>query len=350
MDSIVFDATTLMMDHIKGITAYCIHLCKALEEQGLTIRYVHKGSRRRNAAFIEQWTGKRSRGYWPYLSDPFLRGPSVFHGPDFKMIASPLWRRVVTVHDMAILHPDLLDERFCQIGGKALRRTMKKLPDAIITCTEFVAHEVATHFPEVADRIHPIFLGSDHLKPSGRVVSRENDYFLYVGTIEKRKNVGNILLAFEEFHRRNPETQLWIVGKTGYGCEDLLPRLEALERQGAVRQRGYVESEELSAIYEGAKGLLYPSLYEGFGIPVMEAMALGCPVITSREGAVSEVAGDCATKVDPGSPREICQAMEALHLDHPRELVERARQRARGYSWARCAEKTIEVYEAVSRG
>ena len=176
----------------------------------------------------------------------------------------------------------------------------------------------------------------------------EQPYVLYLGTIEPRKNVDTLLDAWSEFRFRG-DFDLVVAGASGWAAEKTLARLAS--RPPGVRYLGYVPEDELPGLMAGASAFVYPSLYEGFGFPVAQAMAAGVPVITSNTSCLPEVAGDGALLVDPAARRKFGAAMEKL-LD-VRRLAARAGEAAglaraqREYRWEICARKSLEFFRKL---
>jgi glycosyltransferase involved in cell wall biosynthesis len=178
--------------------------------------------------------------------------------------------------------------------------------------------------------------------------SKEN-YLLAVGTIEPRKNLKRVIQAFLVLkrHRKNLADRLLIVGTKGWGYDDTV---ELMQRHtDSVQFLGYVSDHELQNLYRKAKGLIYPSIYEGFGLPVLEAMASGCPVVTSDRSSLPEIGGDAVLYVNPHDILQIAAAMEKLLTDDGlrRTLAERGLARASRFSWERCAQETVAVYQKI---
>jgi glycosyltransferase involved in cell wall biosynthesis len=169
-------------------------------------------------------------------------------------------------------------------------------------------------------------------------------YFVYVGTIEPRKNLLRALRAFATLSSALPDHRFVLAGQPGWHCEDVLAEAEAAGRR--VLRLGYVPEEDLPLLYSQAEAAVYPSLYEGFGLPVVEAMACGTPVITSRSSSLEEIAGDAAALVDPLDERSIAEAMRAVATDAGlrASLKERGRANAARYTWDRTARETAEAY------
>lgn len=178
-------------------------------------------------------------------------------------------------------------------------------------------------------------------------------YFLFVGNLEPRKNLARTLRAFARVARSLPDHRFVIAGAAGWKYEDVLQEAARPDLAGRVELRGYVDERELPALYRNAVAFVYPSLYEGFGMPVIEAMACGTPVLTSNVAALPELADGAAVLVDPLDEKALADAMHALATDAG--LRERLRRqgpaRAAEYSWERTCDLTLDAYrEAAGRG
>jgi glycosyltransferase involved in cell wall biosynthesis len=179
-------------------------------------------------------------------------------------------------------------------------------------------------------------------------------YCLFVGNLEPRKNLARLVEAFARVRRRakagdDGGPQLVLAGTRGWLSGGIFRAVEAHDMAGTIRFTGYVPPADLPALYAGATCFVFPSLYEGFGLPVLEAMAVGTPVVASRVGAIPEVAGDAALLVDAQRPEEIADAIETVLADGGlrAELAARGRARAACFTWERVARQTLAVYEAV---
>jgi glycosyltransferase involved in cell wall biosynthesis len=177
----------------------------------------------------------------------------------------------------------------------------------------------------------------------------ERPYILYVGSVEARKNLIRLLEAYAQLRRWSSRWTLVIVGASSPKAERVHATVKRLNLSGAVHFPGYVADEDLPAIYNGADLLVFPSLYEGFGLPVLEAMACGTPVVTSNVSSLPEVAGEAALLVNPHNVEEIAGAMRrALEdADLAQALRQRGLDRARLFRWERTARETVEVYRRV---
>lgn len=173
-------------------------------------------------------------------------------------------------------------------------------------------------------------------------------YVLSVGVLQPRKNLPRLLKAFARLKAAHPgwPHRLVVVGKPGWGGQSAIGAPASSKRQSALVYTGYVDDDELPALYAGATAFAYPSLYEGFGLPVLEAMACGCPVLTSNRSSMCEIAGDAAQLVDPLSVDSIMRGLETLLSDNARcdELRQRGRERAAFFTTEQQARATLDVY------
>jgi glycosyltransferase involved in cell wall biosynthesis len=262
--------------------------------------------------------------------------------------------RVVTVHDLAAFHADTMPRDFAvMIRARIEQLARLEGPLAVITPTAAMGDELAERVPALAGRIHPVPHGCDHVAPPpAPVAAAAPPYFLFVGNVEKRKNVGGLVAAFGRCAARHAEARLVIAGKPGFGGEGIERAVAASPAADRIDRRPWLAPDALPALYAGARGLVFPTWYEGFGFPIVEAMRCGCPVITSDRGAMAEVAGDAALLVDPADTEAVAAAMgrlltdESLHAD----LVARGRRRSADFTWDRCAQETLTACAAVAGG
>src|SRR5437763_235314 len=299
-----------------------------------------------------------------------LGAPAALHALDADVahftngmvpIASPA-PTVVTIHDMSLrmyprYHP--------------LRRVLLNLPlvdlaakraDAIVTVSESAKHDIVRLYALNPDRVHVVHEAaapSFHRVTDPAELDRVRRRYgladrtvLYVGTIEPRKNLPKLVEAFASRHRAGElPHQLVCVGPYGWvsrGLEDVMRRSKVAD---AIRFTGYVPFEDLPALYSLAEIFVYPSMYEGFGLPVIEAMACGAPVVTGRAAALAEVGGDAVEKVDRIDADGFGEAMVRLARDPQRraELSARGLARAAQFSWTRAARQTVNIYREVAR-
>ncbi len=175
-------------------------------------------------------------------------------------------------------------------------------------------------------------------------------YWLFVGSLEPRKNLHNLLVAYTDYVRAHPAPKpLWLAGGSGWENASILKSLQPLEQQGLARRLGFVPDEQLAALYRGAQAVIFPSWYEGFGLPVLEAMTQGCPVICSSRTCLPETGGEAPFYIDPARPAEITNAMQQIEADAElrERLVLTGLHQAQKFSWKKVAKQTLAFYEQV---
>jgi glycosyltransferase involved in cell wall biosynthesis len=263
---------------------------------------------------------------------------------------------VATIYDVIFLkRPDCYPLGFRLYWNHALRATTERA-SAVLAMSEATAKDVESLLPGARGKVHAVRTGVNPaaFAPTHADAERLRDrravrppYFLYVGNITRRKNVPVLLDAFESV-RRQIRAKLVVAGALEFGGGEVLERI----RRGAegVTYLGRVADDELAALYQGALAFVYPSGDEGFGLPVLEAMASRVPVITTTGGALPEAAGDAALLVSPGSAAELGEAMKRVAGDAAfrASLVERGLARVAEHPWGRTAAQTVEIYEKAA--
>jgi glycosyltransferase involved in cell wall biosynthesis len=243
---------------------------------------------------------------------------------------------VVTIHDLAVLrHPETFN-RWTRAYSSALLPRVVRAAERVIAVSEFTRRELVEllRVPDGKVRVIPNAVGPP-FGPEGKAA--EGDYILAVGTLEPRKNLDRLVGAFERAGLNG--TRLLVTGARGWGNVEPAGR--------SVQWLGFVPDEELARLYRGARCVAYVSAYEGFGLPVLEAMACGAPVVAASTGAGPEVGGDAAVLVDPLDHEAIAAGLVEA-IDRADELRERGLARARDFDWKRVAEATVEVYREVA--
>jgi glycosyltransferase involved in cell wall biosynthesis len=254
---------------------------------------------------------------------------------------------VVTVHDVIFLkHPEFYPWWWRGYWKRAVERTVIRAR-AVVCVSGTTARDLESLLPGAHGKTVAILSGVSPAS-SAALPSSEEPYFLCVGTITARKNVGGLLDAID---RLEPGAPLLVVAGSVDPHAGDARRLEAASAAGRVKFLGRVSEAELASLYARARALVHPSLYEGFGFSVLEAMAAGCPVVACRAGAVPEVAGDAAILVEPGDAAALAEALRRVAADEGlrRDLSARGRARAAEFTWRRTAERTLEVYERIGR-
>lgn len=281
----------------------------------------------------------------------------LFHATNYGAPRRRGARLVVTVHDLTLL-------RFPELGTPALRahveRAIATLPEAdqIIADSQATRDDLIQLTATDASRVHVVYPGCDARFTNiaadaarATVAQRfglRHPYLLHVGTLEPRKNAVALLRAFERLVTGPAAGHtLVLVGRRGWIYEPILAALQAPALAGRVRLLDDVGNDDLPALYAAADLFVYPSLYEGFGLPVAEAMACGVPVITSATSSLPEVAGDAAIFVDPRDDAALAAAVARVlgDADLRATLAARGRTQAARFTWDRCARETLAVYE-----
>jgi glycosyltransferase involved in cell wall biosynthesis len=289
----------------------------------------------------------------------------VLHSPHYTAPILGRSRSVVTFCDAIFFsHPELhtLSKRllFRQMMKLAVRRAA-----AIIAISTSTARDLVRLFEGrlQPERVHVTTLAARNdfrqLNDAAgirRICHKHNLqaglFVLYVGALEPRKNVPILLRAFRDLVDRGFQQRLAIVGRRGWMFKDIYTTTQALKLEGKVIFTGHVPNEELPYLYNGARLFAYPSLYEGFGLPVLEAMACGAPVVTSNISSMPEIVGEAGLLVDPYDQMKLTEAMERLIVDDDlnHALRQQGVRRAAEFSWERTARETLKVYSAVCEG
>jgi glycosyltransferase involved in cell wall biosynthesis len=282
--------------------------------------------------------------------------------PNYMAPVIPTCPYVVTVHDLAVfLYPETFTFKK-RVLQRALLPTLVRGAAAILTPSEATRRDVLRLLPCDPRRVVAVPLAAgDEFKalPTPEQIRREREalqlpdrYVLAVGTLEPRKNLERLIRAFEQIACRHPDVHLVIAGGRGWRDESLRATLGDTPAKERIHTVGYVSPEALRVLYAQATALCYPSLYEGFGLPVAEAMAMGTPVLTSRGSSLDEVAAGAALAVDPLSVQELARELDRLLGDAGlrADLSRRGLQRASELTWQRTAEQTRAVFTRLKHG
>lgn len=278
------------------------------------------------------------------LTDAWAPGVGLFHGLNQRLPAHKRRRAAVTFHDLFVLTGEYSTPEFRQ-RFTALARQAAERADLIITVSHFTATQVRDLLGVEPARIRVIYHGV-HAPAKVAPLDQRQPWLLHVGALQSRKNVPRLVEAFEQ---TPPGWRLKLAGGAGYGSEAILHRIAQSRRRGDIDVLGYVSRAKLESLYARSSVLAFPSLDEGFGIPVLEAMAYGLPVVTASRSATVEVAGEAAVLTDPASVEAIAdgltRVMEDLAL---RETLQRAGAvRAAAFPWTRAVAETAAVYREL---
>lgn len=293
-------------------------------------------------------------------SATIARTVQLFHTTDHHIPVLRGIPTIATIMDVIpLLHPEWIKKDLKQLKRLLFVKSIRRA-DHIITISQHSKQDMINHLGIDPARISVTPLGVDPVYFQRiETVERETvlakynlqpGFFLSIGTLQPRKNLLRVLNAFEqlppEVRKAHP---LIVVGRDGWHNEALLPRLEALQQRGEGRWLSYLPQNEVMALLQSAGALVFASLYEGFGLPAIEAFAAQCPLIASNTTSLPEVTGDAAWPVDPHDAQSIAAAMQAV-LQHPEERERKVHlglERARQFTWSACAQQTLEVYQKV---
>lgn len=379
--NIAFDAIPLISDRITGI-GWCeagqtMAMAKLHPENTYTYNFFSRRDdhikMERIAPFAGDDIGTKLvhfSGYMYRAATTFVPVPySWFFGKDadishfFNYIVPPAvhGRTVVTVHDMVYkTFPETVRGRTKMMLDMGLKKSMKRA-DIIVTDSEFSKTEILKYFPqhEKKLRVAPCGVDLQKFRPCTeperipevkKSLGIEGDYLLYVGTIEPRKNLERLISAYHIFTQRHSGApKLVLAGGKGWLYDGIFAKVQELGLAQQVIFTKYVPAGDMNPLMCGATAFVFPSIYEGFGMPPLEAMACGVPVLSSDAASLPEVTGDCAVVCDAYSEESIADGLERLCSSEElrRELSRRGLERARTFTWERSAEILYDIYKEL---
>jgi glycosyltransferase involved in cell wall biosynthesis len=339
--TIALDATYSIGDVLSGVGLYSREMLFGLAAAHPEVRFDFCYRPHR---FFRSWRAavpKNARRR--LLAEPLgPRGAELFHGLNQRLPRIPLRSAITTFHDLFVLTGEYstpeFRERFARQARDAAARSA-----AVIAVSAFTRSQVVSLLGVEEGKVHVVHHGIRHLDLPA--VARE-PVILNVGAIQKRKNIARLVEAFETVDHA---WRLVLAGSSGYGSTEILARIEKSPARGRISVLGYVSPSELAAWYARAQIFAFPSLDEGFGMPVLEAMAAGAAVVTSNRSGLPEVAGEAAIQVDPESVEALGQALRGLTRNQELrgELVQRGIARALLFTWEKAVRETWEVYRKV---
>ena len=291
---------------------------------------------------------------WSQMSLPvdlFMnRKLDVFFSPaHYAPRASPV-PTVVTIHDLAykFFPNEFLSGDLYKLN-KWTEYSVKKAA-RVICVSEHTKSDLVKFFPKVESKTSVVLNGfrtPKKLRVTGYKLQESNPYILFVGTIQPRKNISALIEAFEEFVQAHPEFELKIVGKRGWLYSETLKRIESSPFLKQIKYLGFVADKELESLYVNAYATVLSSHYEGFGLPVLEAMSYGSPVIASNNSSLPEVGGDAVLYCNPNDSKTIIDALEKLQDSKLRKsLLLKAEKQLTKFSWTKCAEETLSIIKS----
>ncbi len=295
---------------------------------------------------------------WPPMDMFFKTSLDLVHSPT-PLVLPTRGKKIVTVYDLCFIeYPHLSDKESRRVFSSRIEQSLYRA-DRIITISRFSKEQILKRFSVDNDKVHVTHLGIDQnfwrdvtQKETERVKSKFNlpsSYLLFVGAQEPRKNIGNLIEALKIVHRQHKRMPLVLAGREGKDSLSVLDRIDAHDLKQWVKMTGYLNDLELRVVYSLAAAFIFPSLCEGFGLPLLEAMASGIPVMASQTSALPEICQDAALYFDPEQPEDIAEKI--LHLlkdpDLRKDLIERGEKRVLNFSWESMAEQTLSIYRSL---
>jgi glycosyltransferase involved in cell wall biosynthesis len=303
------------------------------------------------------WLGQMAHlGY-----DRLLPDARLYHATEHLLMPLRDTPTVLTVHDLIF---ELFPQHHKRLNYWFLKNAMPvfvRRADAIIAISESTRRDLMQNYGTPADKITVVYEGaSPAFQPAGpaaisgvrRAYDLPERFLLCVGTIEPRKNLPRLLQALTRLRQGEPDLHLVVVGKRGWLYEEFFRQIEQLGLEKAVHLPGYVPDADLPAVYGAAAALVLPSVYEGFGLPLLEAMACGTPVVSSSAASLREIGGSAALYFDPLEVDDIVAQVRRVLIDDTlrAELREAGLERAARFSWRRAARETLAVYNRILAG
>jgi len=351
-----------------GIGQYILRLTEALAGIDHEDEFVLLQSRKDRTIIVNQanfrrrslWTPSHHRlEQWVLPLEIFPLGLDVLHSPDFIPPFRRNCRSVITIHDLAfLLYPHFLTRESARYYGQidqAVRHT-----DHIIAVSESTKGDIVRLLGVAEDRItviheaaNPTYRPIDDPKALDEIRRKYEivgDFILFVSTIEPRKNLPTLLRAYRQLlDGYRPGVKLAVAGERGWLFHEVFTLVEELDLGEHVVFLGLVPVKDLLLLYNAARLLVHPSFYEGFGLPPLEAMACGTPVVVSNVSSLPEVVGDAALLVDPNDVSGLTLAIWRVLSDEAlrRKLIERGLERAKLFSWERAARETLALYHRL---
>lgn len=364
--------TRALRPPVTGIGRYTFNLLQhvnaALGEDSLVTFNMHgqgaiEGVKARVAVSPLPSSHELPRLFWEQTLVPFdarRLGVDVYHSPNHVLPLAALCKTVVTVHDLAFMDRRLFNTRRYLYLNLLARPSIKKA-DRIICISEFTKRELEKRFPSTVGKTRMVYQGLDERFRSPPVRDAVSEfklrygldrYVVFMGAIEPRKNLARLIKAFASvIQETGLPHELVLCGPPGWRNDAIKDAWATSPVRRRIRFVSYVPNEDVPLWYAGADALAFPSLSEGFGLPALEAMACGTPVVTSNCSALPEVVGDAAVTVSPRSARSIADGLTRV-LTAPsfaQELSRKGLERSRLFSWENAAAETVAVYrEAAS--
>ncbi len=366
------DASRITTKQRTGTENYTYNLIKALAEVDRSNHYTlyfnhipaippvsHANFSNKSIPLPRFWTQAR------LATELFRESPDLLFIPahTLPILRPRTLKTVVTIHDLGVEYLKEYHQFPHKLYLGKSTTYASKHADGIIAVSESTKRDLIAKLGTPEEKIQVIYEGFDSKifyprdsKEVSKIKEKLNikgDYLLFVGTIQPRKNLLRLIQAFSNYlaHTKKGDIQLIIAGKKGWLYEDILLAPARLNIDDKVKFVGHVGDSDLPALYSGASAFLFPSLYEGFGLPLLEAFASKIPVLTSNISSLPEVAGEAALKVDPNSTTQITEALDQIITNDKlrQQLISDSQLQLKKFSWKKCAQETLAFLEKVAR-
>jgi len=298
---------------------------------------------------------------FPLYLEPILGKSNIFHGTNYTVYPYSNIQKIISIYDLSFIrYPDHTNS----VVKQYTKRLIKCLQwtDLVITISESSKQDITNYLnipldkifvTPLASRYNDNFLDRLDLEKLTNNINYDfsKPYLLFVSTIEPRKNINRIIQAFNFLKQEYKiEHQLVLIGKKGWNYEPIFAAIENSPWTEQIHHLDYLSNELVALFYSRADVFVYPSHYEGFGLPVLEAMTLGSPVVASNTSSIPEVAGDAAILIDPDDFMQIAEALLMVISDRQlrQDLINKGKARASLFSWENTAKKTLEAYRSIS--
>lgn len=360
---ITFDVTSAVKSEPTGIGNYVVDLITAMHQVAPTVHFsmgVRLKKYFKREYVVRRFKSKRVT-VLPLVPPVYslLAGRiDLFHALGVRLPYYGEFKKVVTIHDLnTIENPEFTRPDWAKNRAARIEETINRA-DAIVTPSEFTRQRILSRFAYPEEWIRTVFHGVDldlysrkdpeKVAAFTKKVGLDRPYLLHVGAYVPRKNKIGLVRAFAQSYARK-EGLLVLAGSKRGTYAEVAAEVEKLGIQDAVRYLGYVEREEVALLMQGARVFAFPSFYEGFGLPVLEAMAIGTPVMAAHASCLPEVGGDTVEYFDPKSVESMVSSLNRLWEDETRRsvLTKKAIERAKEFTWQRAAKATLALYQEV---
>jgi glycosyltransferase involved in cell wall biosynthesis len=283
----------------------------------------------------------------PYLEN-FLDSPDILHGLDHVVYPCRQSRKVMTIHDVTFIkYPEFVN-RIVKTYTQRIKQCLE-WTDLVIANSESTKRDISEYLDVPPEKIFVTPLASRYTSLSNNLSSLTvtKPYLLFVSTLEPRKNLINLISAFNYLKDKYKlEHNLILIGKKGWKYEPIFKKINQSPFRDSIQHLDYLADDLVAEYYQQAEVFVYPSFYEGFGLPVLEAMTLGCPVVTANTASLPEVTRDSAILINPNNHLEIAEAIYQVlsNTSLRQELIAKGKKQAAKFSWQKTAQATMQAY------